>query len=75
MAQHPPHILHGVCNVLFTIVIPLIENLIMDDLQWTTTTTQQFLGNLGMENLSADDPEKEDIGGPLWRQCACLRNN
>ena len=59
VAQHPPDILHGVCNVLFTIVILLIENLFMDDLQWTATTTQQFLGNLGMENLSGDDLEKE----------------
>ena len=43
VAQHPPDILHGICNVLFTIVIPLFANLFMDDLQWTATTTQQFL--------------------------------
>ena len=61
LAQHPPDILHGICNVLFTIVIPLFANLFMDDLQWTATTTQQFLGNSGMENLSGDDPEKEAL--------------
>ena len=59
MAQHPPDILHGIWNMLFTVVIPVIENLFMDDLQWTATTTQQFLENSGMENVSGDDPEKE----------------